>query len=141
MANVGTHKHKTTELYGLPTDWLLTIPRGIPPPTWWWGDKCGPAGTALFGDGRRPTAAAAAAATAAAAAATEELGGGGGEPEQRQQRRLLQRLTDRRRLCCPSWLYCGGHRAAWCCVPDDAVRLYNSRHLILDCISILFIFW
>lgn len=78
MANVGTHKHKTTELYGLPTDWLLTIPRGIPPPTWWWGDKCGPAGTALFGDGRRPTAAAAAAATAAAAAATEELGGGGG---------------------------------------------------------------
>lgn len=45
----------------------------------------------------------------------------------------------RRRRCrcrCQDLLYCGDHRAVWCCVPDVAVRLYNSRHLILFCISI-----
>jgi len=56
--NRGTFFVGNLDLFGLPTDWLLTIPSGNPPT---WGDKCD--GT---GDGRR--AAAAAAATAAAAA-------------------------------------------------------------------------
>lgn len=74
-----------------------------------------------------------------ATSATEPATAGGRRLLQRPQlQRQLERLSSDRLLrCCPGWLYCGGHRAVWCCVPGDAVRLYNSRHLILDCISIL----
>lgn len=64
-----------------------------------------------------------------------------------QQQLLLRSLCQRAEAvpgqnCCyrQDLLYCGGHHAVWCCVPDDAVRLYNSRHLILFCISI-FVFY
>lgn len=54
----------------------------------------------------------------------------------RCQCRRRRRCCRRRRYRCQDLLYCGDHRAVWCCVPDVAVRLYNSRHLILFCISI-----
>jgi len=67
-------------------------------------------------------------------------------PQQQQLRPQIERqraevVPGQNCYCCrQDLLYCGGHHAVWCCVPDDAVRLYNSRHLILFCISIFFVF-